>query len=62
MLRDIQRIQKGSGKYELCINLICKEREITMQIEDPELRKLILSGMVALVEKVKRENEISTRK
>lgn len=53
-LREIKRIQKGSGKYELCLNLICTQREITLQIEDDELRKLIINGLIGLVDKLKR--------
>jgi hypothetical protein len=53
-LADIRRIQKGSGKFELCLNLICTHREITLQIEDDELRKLVLNGLIGLVEKLKR--------
>jgi hypothetical protein len=56
LLKEIKRIQKGSGKYDLCLNLICSQREITLQIEDNELRKLILSGLVALVDKLKKPN------
>lgn len=52
-LADIKRIQKGSGKYELCLNLICTNRDITLQIEDNELRKLVLNGLIALVDRLK---------
>ena len=52
-LADIRRIQKGSGKYELCLNLICVNRDITLQIEDNELRKLVLNGLIALVDRLK---------
>lgn len=60
-LTDIKKIQKGSGKYELCLNLICAHRDITLQIEDGELRKLVLSGLIALVDRLKRAGTVNNK-
>lgn len=55
ILTNILRIQKGAGANELCMNLICTDREITLKIEDEGIRTLMISGLVALVDRLKRK-------
>jgi hypothetical protein len=55
ILTNILRIQKGAGVNELCMNLICKDREVTLKIEDEGIRSLMISGLVALVDRLKRK-------
>ncbi len=45
-------MQKGAGKNADCINLVCTGRDVTLKIEDEELRQLIISGFVALVDRL----------
>ena len=55
LLSGIVRVQKGAGKNSDCINLVCTERDVTLRIDDEELRHLIISGFVALVDRLSKK-------